>query len=173
MRIPKVTLREVVTCGNRRWLVDRKEKGKRKRSFFKSRAEAEAEADRIRSLFEICAKAKAKAEAKAEADRKAAKAEAKAEADVNLIRALFRSRGEAEADRIRAGWPAQTIPVDLDRPMTVQEFASWIGVAPVWVRRRLSALPGVIRHTQKVVRIIPRFYAQLAEGQQVTKKATP
>jgi integrase len=45
----KITLRKVVNCGNTRWLVDRKEKGKRKRSFFTSRAEAEAEMARMRA----------------------------------------------------------------------------------------------------------------------------
>jgi hypothetical protein len=130
--------------------VDRRENGRWKRSFFTSREEAEAEADRIRSLF------------KTRADAKAYRKRAKAEADANLIRSLVKSRGEAEADRIRAGWSSQTPTVDLNRPMTVEQFASWLGVPPYWVRRHFSVLPGVIRHNRNVVRIIPRFYVELA-----------
>jgi hypothetical protein len=55
----------------------------------------------------------------------------------------------------------RTVDVDLDRPMTVEEFALWFGVEPVLVRRRLASLPGVIRHSRKIVRIIPRFYSEL------------
>ncbi len=47
---------------------------------------------------------------------------------------------------------------DLDRPMTIPEFARWIGVKQCWVRRRLRLLPGVIVESREVVRIHPRTY---------------
>ena len=48
--------------------------------------------------------------------------------------------------------------VDLDRPMTVGEFATWLGVHEGWVRKRLRLLPGVIIESREVVRIHPRTY---------------
>lgn len=50
--------------------------------------------------------------------------------------------------------------VDLDRPMTIGEFADWMGVHSSWVRARLRTLPGVIRHSRKMVRIYPRQYLE-------------
>lgn len=48
MRPHTITLRKVENCGNTRWVVDRQENGKRKRSFFESRGQAEAEIARLK-----------------------------------------------------------------------------------------------------------------------------
>jgi len=58
----------------------------------------------------------------------------------------------------------QKVYVNLDVPMTVSEFAEFLAVDPSWVRRRLSSLPGVIRHSRKMVRIHPRVYLEKAGG---------
>ena len=48
--------------------------------------------------------------------------------------------------------------VDLDRPMTIGEFAAWLGVGEGWVRKRLRLLPGVIIESRETVWIHPRTY---------------
>ncbi len=54
-----------------------------------------------------------------------------------------------EASEVDAKAAATT---DLDRPMTIPEFARWIGVKQCWVRKRLRLLPGVIVESREVVR---------------------
>lgn len=55
---------------------------------------------------------------------------------------------------------------DLDRPMTLSEFAKWLGIGEGWVRKRLRLLPGVIRESREMVRVHPRTYldARLRKG---------
>ena len=55
---------------------------------------------------------------------------------------------------------------DLDRPMTLAQFARWLGVDERWVRKRLRLLPGVIIESRETVRIHPRTYldARLKPG---------
>ena len=58
-----------------------------------------------------------------------------------------------------------TIPkvyVNLDVPMTIEEFSEFLNVDVSWVRRRLRTLPGVIRHSRKMVRIHARTYLEKA-----------
>ena len=50
--------------------------------------------------------------------------------------------------------------VNLDSLMTVPEFAVWLGVSELWVRKRLRLMPGVIRESRKTVRIHPRTYLE-------------
>jgi DNA-binding Lrp family transcriptional regulator len=47
---------------------------------------------------------------------------------------------------------------ELDRPMTIAQFANWLGVEEGWVRKRLRILPGVIIESRETVRIHPRTY---------------
>lgn len=56
----------------------------------------------------------------------------------------------------------EKVYVNLDVPMTIAEFAEFLAVDVSWVRRRLSTLPGVIRHSRKMVRIHPRLYLEKA-----------
>ena len=48
----------------------------------------------------------------------------------------------------------------IDDAHTPEQFAQWLGVSEGWVRRRLPTLPGVIRESRKIVRIIPRVYLE-------------
>lgn len=52
----------------------------------------------------------------------------------------------------------QLPPVDLDRLMTVEEFAVWRRVSVDWVRRRKGRLPGRISQSRKDWVIHPRAY---------------
>ena len=65
--------------------------------------------------------------------------------------------------------PAPTA-IDLDRPMTVGEFATWLGVGEGWVRKRLRLLPGVIIESREMVRIHPRTYL---DGRLVPNRRAP
>ena len=55
---------------------------------------------------------------------------------------------------------AAATDVDLDRPMTLAEFARWLGVEEGWVRRRLRLLPGVIIESREMVRVHARTYLE-------------
>ena len=55
---------------------------------------------------------------------------------------------------------ASTTGTDLDRPMTVAEFAVGLGVEEGWVRKRLRTLPGVIIESRETVRVHPRTYLE-------------
>lgn len=48
----------------------------------------------------------------------------------------------------------------IDDPLTVREFARWLGVSEDWVRRRQNRLPGVIEESREVVRFHPRTYIE-------------
>ena len=54
--------------------------------------------------------------------------------------------------------PSTPTSTDLDRPMTVDQFATWLGVDQGWVRKRLRLLPGVIIESRETVRIHARTY---------------
>lgn len=57
--------------------------------------------------------------------------------------------------------PVPNAGTDLDRPMTLPEFARWLGVEEGWVRKRLRILPGVIIESREMVRVHPRTYLDL------------
>lgn len=42
---------------------------------------------------------------------------------------------------------------ELDPPMTIAQFADWLGVEESWVRKRLRLLPGVIIESRQTIRI--------------------
>lgn len=48
--------------------------------------------------------------------------------------------------------------IDLDKPMTKEEFATWLGVTLDWVEKRVHTLPGVIVESRQTIRIHPRTY---------------
>lgn len=50
--------------------------------------------------------------------------------------------------------------IDINRPMTPKQFAKWLDVSEDWVRSKLSILPGVIRESREIVRILPRAYLE-------------
>lgn len=58
--------------------------------------------------------------------------------------------------------PPSTVP-DVAPPkqiMSVEEFAEFVNMDPVWVRRHLRLIPGVIRHSRKMIRIDVCKYLQ-------------
>lgn len=48
----------------------------------------------------------------------------------------------------------------IDDAHTPQQFAAWLQVSECWVRERLEKMPGVIRESREVVRIVPRYYIE-------------
>lgn len=50
--------------------------------------------------------------------------------------------------------------LSLDDPHTPEQFAQWLQVSTQWVRDRITVIPGVIRESREVVRIIPRVYIE-------------
>lgn len=48
----------------------------------------------------------------------------------------------------------------VDDPHDVEQFAGWLGVSTKSVRKRLHNMPGVIRESRQLVRIVPRRYTE-------------
>jgi hypothetical protein len=48
----------------------------------------------------------------------------------------------------------------INDPHDVEQFAAWLGVSVKSVRSRLHSMPGVIRESRQLVRIIPRIYSE-------------
>lgn len=52
------------------------------------------------------------------------------------------------------------IPTDLDKPITLEQAAEWLGVSVRWLRLRLNSLPGIIVESRETVLFHRRTYLE-------------